>query len=189
MLEDYSAINRSYWERLERGELTKPEVLTGRFYEFFRKYNLDTSLVSAFNDQYQLALGDTVCFHDNAYELVKSLSGRVEQYVVTNGTRVAQERKLANSGLGAMMNGIFISELLGAEKPSPAFFDAVWARIGRRPADEVLIVGDSLTSDMRGGNNAGILCCWYNPAGKPLPKELRIDYDIRNLQQVSDICK
>ena len=189
MLEDYSAINRSYWERLERGELTKPEVLTGRFYEFFGKYHLDTALVPAFNEQYQLALGDTVCFHDNALEVVKSLSGRVEQYVVTNGTRVAQERKLANSGLGAMMDGIFISELLGAEKPSPVFFDAVWASIGKRPAEEVLIVGDSLTSDMRGGNNVGIPCCWYNPANKPLPADLHIDYHIQNLRQVLDICE
>ena len=189
MLEEYSAINRKYWERLERGEITKPEVLTGRFYEFFGNYGLDTSVVPAFNAQYQLSLGDTVCFHDNAPEVIRALSAKVKQYVVTNGTRIAQERKLKNSGLGEKMAGIFISELVGAEKPSVTFFDAVWAEIGRYNSDEVMIVGDSLTSDMRGGNNAGIICCWYNPGSKPVPQDLRIDYNITSLEQVLDICK
>ena len=183
----YSAINRSYWERLERGEVTKTQVLVGRFREFFAGEGIDPALAEAFNEQYQLRLGDTVCFMDNSYELIRSLRGRVGQYAVTNGTRVAQERKLKKSGLGELFDGVFISELVGAEKPSPLFFDRVFAAIGPVARQEVLIVGDSLTSDMTGGLLAGIRCCWYNPKGLPVPEGMALHYTIGNLNQVKDI--
>lgn len=109
-------------------------------------------------------------FRDDAGSLVARLKGRVRQYAVTNGTRVAQERKLSRSGLDRMLDGVFISEIVGTEKPGAAFFDAVFSQIGPCCRDEVMIVGDSLTSDMQGGRSAGILCCWYNPLGEPRPQ-------------------
>lgn len=187
MLADYSEINRKYWKMLERGELTKPQVLEGRFYEFFGKYGLNTAVVPAFNREYQVRLGDTVVFNDDAYALVQRLAGRVKQYAVTNGTRVAQERKLRASGLDALLDGVFISELVGAEKPMQGFFDAVFTAIEQYAKDEMLIVGDSLTSDMRGGNNAGIRCCWYNPEAQPGDVSLRIDHEIRDLREVEKL--
>lgn len=188
MLADYSVINRGYWQRLERGEITKPQVLEGRFRDFFGKYNLDTDCAPAFNAQYQISLGDTFCFHEGGLETVQALRGKVKQYAVTNGTRVAQERKLRCSGLAELLDGVFISEDIGIEKPGIGFFNRVWEEIGPYAADEVIIVGDSLTSDIQGGNNAGILCCWFNPHKKPAPDNLRIDYNIQHLQQVLDIC-
>lgn len=187
MLADYSQINRSYWQRLERGEITKPQVLEGRFCEFFRKYGLDTGCVSAFNARYQIALGDTFCFHEGGLEVVQSLQGKVKQYAVTNGTRIAQERKLKGSGLADLLDGVFISEELGTEKPGIGFFHRVWDKIGSFAPGEVMIVGDSLTSDIQGGNNAGILCCWFNPQGKPAPEHLRIEYTVNSLSQILDI--
>ena len=187
MLADYSTINRSYWQRLERGELTKPQVLEGRFLEFFSKYGIDTGCAAAFNAQYQISLGDTFCFHDGGLETVQALRGKVRQYAVTNGTRIAQERKLKGSGLAELLDGVFISEILGVEKPGIGFFQQVWKQIGTYAPDEVMIVGDSLTSDIQGGNNAGILCCWFNPAGKPAPENLRIDYNIQTLSQILDL--
>ena len=187
MLARYSAINQSWWQRLERGEATKPQVLLGRFEEFFSQEGLPCSVAEEFNREYQLRLGDTVIFRDGADALVRSLSGRVRQYAVTNGTLVAQSRKLERSGLNRLLDGAFISDRIGAEKPSPAFFQAVFAAIGPCRRDEVMIVGDSLTSDIQGGNNAGILCCWYNPQGLPRPDRPRADWDIRSLTQVPDI--
>lgn len=187
MLADYSTINRSYWQRLERGELTKPQVLEGRFLEFFSKYGIDTGCAAAFNAQYQISLGDTFCFHDGGLETVQALRGKVRQYAVTNGTRIAQERKLKGSGLAELLDGVFISEILGVEKPGIGFFQQVWEQIGTYAPDEVMIVGDSLTSDIQGGNNAGILCCWFNPNGAPAPENLRIDYNIQTLSQVLDL--
>lgn len=183
----YSATNQRYWRRLENGEITKAQVLVGRFEEFFAREGIDPALAASFNEEYQLRLGDTVCFMDRSYELIARLRGRVRQYAVTNGTRVAQERKLERSGLGKLFDGVFISELVGAEKPSPAFFNYVLEQIAPVDKSEVLIVGDSLTSDMRGGLQAGIPCCWYNPKGLPLPEGMELDYIIHDLNQVEDI--
>lgn len=189
MLADYSQINRGYWQRLERGELSKPEVLVGRFREFFGKYSLNTDCAAAFNDDYQLALGDTVRFFPGAWETVNAFKGRILQCAVTNGTSIAQHCKLKNSGLGEIFDQVFISDEIGFEKPTVAFFDAVWKKIGNYDPNEVLIIGDSLTSDIQGGNNVGIKTCWFNPDGAPLPKNLRIDYDIRSISEVLDILR
>ena len=189
MLAQYSEINHKYWKMLERGEMIKPEILVGRFKEFFEKQGLDVSVAAAFNEDYQFELGNTVCFEENAMEVILSLKPEVKQYAVTNGTRVAQKRKLANSGLDKQFEKAFISDEIGVEKPMLGFFDAVWAEIGDYPKKEVLIVGDSLTSDMQGGVNAGILTCWYNPKGVDNTSGLKLDYEIRNLAQVLDIVK
>ena len=189
MLADYSAINAGFWRRLETGELTKPQVLNGRFQVFFQKYGLDISCAEAFNADYQLALGDTICFCPNALETLNALKGQTLQCAVTNGTAVAQKKKLAVSGLAQIFDYVFISDEIGIEKPNVGFFEAVWDNIGIFSPDEVLIVGDSLTSDIRGGNNAGIQTCWYNPKGLPAPDDLRIDYNIRDLAEVLQILK
>ena len=124
MIARYSAINRSYWERLERGELTKPEVLVGRFREFFSLYGLPVDRVEEFNRNYQRDLGETIVFCDDAPEVIRALRPYVRQYGVTNGTRYAQERKLARSGLDSLLDGVFISEIIGYEKPAPGFFES-----------------------------------------------------------------
>ena len=187
LLARYSQINRTYWRRLERGELTKPQVLLGRFEEFFAQEGLNCRDIPAFNQEYQLRLEDTVEFRDDAGSLVARLKGRVRQYAVTNGTRVAQERELSRSGLDRMLDGVFISEIVGTEKPGAAFFDAVFSQIGPCCRDEVMIVGDSLTSDMAGGCGAGIPCCWYDPKGLPVPEDLPIRHTIRNLNEIPSI--
>lgn len=184
MLRRYSAINKSWWQRLERGECTKPETLVGRFRDFLAGEGLDSSLAPELNGKYQLYLGDTIVYRDDSYQLVQSLRGRVKQCVVSNGTVVAQTKKLRLSGLGALMDGIFLSEELGVEKPNLAFFDAVFAKTGISDRRQVLIVGDSCTSDILGGNNAGILTCWYNPQGEARTVDCHVDYEITRLQQV-----
>lgn len=187
MIARYSTINKKYWERLERGEITKPQVLVGRFEEFFKSEGIITDCAPEFNKEYQVRLGDTICFCDDGYELVKSLKGQVKQYAVTNGTKVAQDKKLTKSGLINLFDDVFISEVVGVEKPGIGFFEKVWEKIGTYEADEVMIIGDSLTSDMQGGNNAGILCCWYNPKGAVNDKGVKIDYEIDDLQKVKEI--
>ena len=189
MLQRYANINRGYWERLERGELTRDQVLVGRFQEFFEKEGLDVSAAPVFNEAYQQALGDTIVYCDDSYQIIDSLRGKVKQYVVSNGTIVAQEKKLRLSGLGALMDGIFLSEELGVEKPNKAFFDKVFEEIGDIDRDAMLIVGDSLTSDIRGGNNAGIRTCWYNPGHAALIEGVHVDYEITDLHEVYDLLK
>ena len=187
MVERYSRINKEYWERLERGELSKPEILVRRFADFFASEGLDASKAPEFNEQYQVGLGDTVVFCDDSYELLSSLRGRVKQYAVSNGTVVAQTRKLRRSGFDRLLDGVFLSEELGYEKPATEFFDRVFAAIGEPDRERVLIVGDSLTSDITGGNRAGIRTCWYNPKGEPNLTAAHADYEIRDLHGILDI--
>ena len=187
MVARYSAINDAYWKRLERGEITKAEVLVGRYRDFFSEIGVDPSLAETFNARYQVALGDTVVYRDDSLEIVKALHGKVKQYVVSNGTVIAQTRKLERSGLGRWMDGIFLSEQLGAEKPSPRFFEQVFAALPDIPKEDMLIVGDSLTSDMQGGLNAGVPTCWYNPQSLPRPADMAIAFEIQNLQQIYEL--
>jgi len=189
MIHRYSSINKKYWEMLERGEITKPEVLVGRFNEFFTEYGIPTTYAENFNKEYQIRLGDTICFYDDAFELLKSLKGRYKQFAVTNGTKVAQDKKLNKSGLIHLFDDVFISEIVGIEKPGIGFFEYVWEHIGEYDKSEIMIIGDSLTSDMKGGNNAGIICCWYNPNHAENTSGVHIDYEISNLQILPDILK
>ncbi len=187
MVERYSKINVKYWKMLERGEITKSRVQKGRFEEFFKLEGIEFCNIDELNRIYRTALGDKIFFNDNSFELLKSFKGKIKQYAVTNGTVEAQENKLSRSGLNEIFDGVFISDKIGAEKPSKAFFDEVFDRIICCNKDEILIIGDSLTSDILGGNNSGIKCCWYNPDGKKNDTNLRIDYEIKNLNEIKDI--
>lgn len=189
MLERYSKINRRYWEALERGEISKPEVLVGRFRSFFQEEGIACPDVEAFNASYQQKLGEKFFENERSLELCQRLKKRVKQYVVTNGTVEAQKNKLRYSGLGACMDGTFISDEIGAEKPTREFFQAVFDVIGQPQPGEVMIVGDSLTSDMRGGNTAGLICCWYNPRKQINTTNVRIDYEIESIWEVEKICE
>ncbi len=191
MIERYAEINKRYWERLERGEVTRSQVLLCRFEEFFSQEGIVTDCAAEFNREYQRQLGENVFFCDDSYELLSQLksSGQVKQYAVTNGSKVAQDGKLNKSGLIHLFDDVFISEVVGVEKPGVEFFDHVWSVIGHYTPDEVMIVGDSLTSDIKGGNNAEILCCWYNPKGLENNKGVRVDYEIRHLKEVMDILE
>ena len=187
MLSRYSAINTSFWERLERNEITKAQVLTGRFEQFFSEYGIDTGIISAFNAEYQHKLGDTIVYRDDSYNVVTALKERVRQYVVSNGTIIAQTKKLRLSKFGELMDGVFLSEQLGIEKPNVAFFEKVFSDLQPEDLSKVMIVGDSLTSDIRGGMNAGIKTCWYNPKKAPVPEQYRVDYVISDLRELIGI--
>lgn len=189
MLLRYSKINRKYWERLERNKITKQQVLTERFIEFFKSEKIDFNDIDKFNDEYQMRLGDKSFPCDNALETVMALKGKYKQYAVTNGTKIAQQRKLKQSGLVNIFDDIFISDEIGCEKPSIEFFDAVQEKIGTFDKNEVMIIGDSLTSDMQGGNNAGILCCWYNPLGLENKYDIKINYEIKDIAEILEILK
>ena len=186
MLSCYSAINRSWWEKLERGEATRRDVFIERLREFFAVYGISYDDYDRFNTRYQEALGEAAFPMDDCLTLLAGLKPRFRMYVVTNGSKRAQDLKLAKSGLDKLMHGIFISEEVGYQKPLKAFFDVVKEKTGYVD-EETLIIGDSLSSDMLGGNNAGIRCCWYNPNGAQPKDGVKVDYEIRNLWELCGI--
>ena len=120
---------------------------------------------------------------------IEKLRKDYRQFAVTNGTLVAQSRKLKKSGLGDLLQEAFISDQIGYEKPNIEFFDHVLERIGFYDKEEIMIIGDSLSSDMQGGNRAGIVCCWYNPNHLENAKNVRIDHEIDNLWKIEEILK
>lgn len=190
-LEVYKNINDKYWKMLEKGQMTREEILTGRFEEFFDLYDItyDERLVNDFNLFYQEELGKQVFFNDCAEEVLRKLSKDYKQYAVTNGSKVAQSGKLKNSGLDKVFDGVFISEDLGVDKPYKEFFDIVFDQIGSDNRDDYIIIGDSLTSDIRGGNNAGIRTIWYNKDGKENIHGVRVDYMVDKLSDIPAIIK
>ncbi len=186
MVARYNEINNHFWRLLERGEITKQQTLIGRFEAFFQNEGI-TADAAAFCEAYEKGTTDSVWFIENSCDLLASLKGKVKQYAVTNGVLELQRIKLAKSGFDKIFDGVFISDEVGYEKPSMAYFDYVLDRIEPCRKEEMLIIGDSLTSDMTLGNNAGIPTCWYNPHGMPNNRGVKVDYEIRSLNEVLNI--
>lgn len=194
IVKTYSAINDKCWKLLERGEVEKSWVLIHRFEELFSYLHVKDVDVKEFQQRYQYKLGSVFYFQDDAKTLLARLKKDFKQYIVTNGVEDTQRRKLGLSGIAELVDDIFISECMGYEKPNPGFFEGCVRRMqqeGITPdKSKMLIVGDSLTSDMKGGNRFGIDCCYYR---KGLPKEpsvidgVKVDYIIDNLWEVEQI--
>ena len=187
MLACYIQINKKYWKLLECGEMEKERILVERFVEFFEKEGIRTDVASEFNKAYQLALGDTIVFNDDALEIIKAQKKNYQIIIVTNGTAIAQKKKLERSGLDKIADNIFISEEVGYEKPSIHFFERVIAKAGIDDVSRAVIIGDSLTSDIQGGVNAGIDTCWYNPKEDVNDTNLKPTYIIKNLHELCEI--
>ena len=135
--------------------------------------------------------GDKLVFIDGALEVLQKIKsdGKIRQFVVTNGLVANQKRKLEGPELSPIFEYAFISDEVGFEKPTIEFFNKVFEKIGNVPKNRILIIGDSLTSDIRGGNNAGIKTCWFNPSGKKNTKNVTVDYEISDLRQILNIIE
>ena len=186
----YSVINRSYWLRLESGELSKEQVTVGRFRTFFEELGITHVSPEELNVDYQRELGSVFFFMEGAKELVALLKERgYRQYVVTNGVNATQANKMRLSGLDRIMDGVFVSELMGYPKPRKEFFDGCLAALSDVDRNKCILVGDSLTSDMRGAENAGIASCWFNPEKQEKDVDVRTDYEIRRLEELISILE
>ena len=186
MLSVYSEINKNHWYLMETGHMKKNDMLISRFKEFFSLYDIPISIAEEFNLEYQKRLGDKVFFIPGAYEVLNSLSGEYILCAATNGTKTSQSAKLEKAGLNSLFDYLFISEDIGFEKPDPRFFSRVFSTLGIDDHREVMIVGDSLSSDIKGGIDSGLVTCWYNPSRK-VSESLEPDYIIEHLYQIKDI--
>lgn len=183
LLARYNAINRRQWELLEDGVLTREQVLLRRFEILFEEQGIQASAAGV-GERYESLLADGYQFLPGAEELLRTLYVRYRLYLASNGSAAVQAARIASSGIGRYFEGIFISEELGADKPSKAYFDRCIAQIPSFDPARALMVGDSLTSDIRGGINAGIRTCWYNPSGRAPDRDIRPDYVIHSLSEL-----
>ena len=187
MLVCYSQINKKYWQLMETGKIKKDKMLVERFIEFFSNKGINADIAAEFNKEYQIALCDTIVFNDDAIDIIKHQKKICKIIIVTNGTKVVQEKKLESSGLNDIVDNVFISELVGFEKPNVKFFEKVISEAGIKDLKEALIIGDSLTSDIQGGHNIGIDTCWYNPKNEENETLLKPTYIIKNLHELENI--
>lgn len=179
----YSAINDDCWKKLERGEMTRNEVLTGRFARFFEQIGADRDPAETWR-RYESNIGETGFLLPGALELLAELSGSYELYAASNGTATVQDRRIERAGIAPYFKEIFISQRLGFNKPDKRFFELCFAKIPEFDKARAAIVGDSLTSDIKGGKNAGITTVWYNPHGKCADGDLRPDYEVTSLDML-----
>ncbi len=180
----YREINEGLWRALERGEIQKDFLEVERFSRFLGELGLPDDPAAVGTEEYPAELARGSDLLPGALEVCRALAETSALYLVTNGITRVQKARLRESPLAPLIAGIFVSEEAGAAKPSPAYFDYVFARIGEDRRRDCLIVGDSLTSDMAGGIAVGIDTCWYNPARRALPPGMRVTFRISSLEQL-----
>ncbi len=182
----YNELNIRYWERLESGELTRPQVLLGRFVQLLKEIGSDAD-PAALRDLYEDNLSHGHFFVEGAEELLQALAGRFRLFLISNGTAVVQEGRLRSAGIAPFFEDIFISEHVGANKPEKAFFDRCFERIPCFDPERSLVLGDSLTSDIRGGIACGLKTCWFNLRSRPPRPDIRPDFTVVSLSEVPSL--
>ena len=182
----YSAINDRHWKRLEKGLTTRDRLKVERFSDFFAVmgYDGDPALMAK---DYVTALSRQSQLLDGAFELISSLHGKCQLYIITNGIASVQKSRFGSCALAPFFDKCFISDEMGCAKPEKRFFDLVADAIPCFNSAEALVIGDSLSSDIQGGIGAGLHTCWYNPTGKPIPAGMDITYTVSALWEIQKI--
>lgn len=183
LLEDYHTLNQRYWQAFETGKITKDQIMGYRFTEYFRGIgkDIDGDEAEALHRDH---LNHSAILMEDALEICSYLSRKYDLYVVTNGVSDTQYMRLRQSGLEPYFQAVFVSEAAGSQKPLREFFDYCFSSIRNSDPSGILIVGDSLTSDIKGGNDAGIDTCWFNPSVQPLTAGVHVDYEIQKLKEL-----
>lgn len=182
----YSQINKRHWEMLERGEITRDQVKVFRFAQLFEALGVEADAKDAAMD-YERLLAIGHYFLPGAEEAVASLSTKYRLFLASNGTASVQKGRMTSANLYRFFEKVFVSEEIGANKPSKEYFCRCFAQIMGFDREKALIVGDSLTSDILGGNRAGIATCWVNPKGAPRREDIHVDYEIKALSELEGL--
>ncbi len=182
----YSRINDEEWKRLERGETTRDRLVVHRFERLFEALGV-TRDAPVTKRIYERRLGDQHTYLPGAREALETLATRYDLYLVSNGTCIVQDRRLADAALLPLFREVFISERVGLKKPDASFFDHVFTVIGEERRATAAIIGDSLTSDIRGGVNAGIRTVWVNTRALPADPALTPTLTVPSLAEAVDL--
>lgn len=182
----YSAINLSCWKALERGELTRDNLKPYRFQRLFEEIGAAPCDCAAVNDTYESNLAHQAFLLDGALEFVQKLHQHCKVYLATNGLTVPQTGRFSRSAVKPYVDGIYISEQIGHSKPDKEYYDYIFNDLGITDKSRVIMVGDSLTSDMLGGRNAGLTTCHFLNGNAPSGSDL-CDYEIQTYDEFFDI--
>lgn len=186
ILARYSEINQAQWKLLELKQITRDELKPRRYELLFEEFGIDCSPKQAAS-VYEQQLGIGHYFMDGAEEALQRLSQSYRIYIVSNGTAVVQHSRIESAGIEKYISGLFISQEVGADKPSLAFFDRVFGSISDFSKDETVIIGDSLSADIKGGIAAGIATIWFNPGNVSNESGIIPHYEIQKLSQLDEL--
>ena len=184
----YRRINHEIWRQFEQGKISQDRLRPRRFELLFETIHIDSDPVK-FSVTYIRNLAEAAYLIDGAEKVVKSFVGRVGLVLITNGLKEVQRSRLAKSTIGDCFSAIVISDEIGASKPDSKIFKVAFERMGNPKKEDVLIVGDSLSSDIKGGNEYGIDTCWFNPARLARDQDVEIRYEIRHLDELRGIVR
>ena len=187
VLDRYSYINKLHWQMLERKELTREQVLVQRFAALFSEQGIETD-PKAVAASYETNLSIGHYFLPGAEEAVARLSKKYKLYLASNGTARVQAGRLASANISHYFQEIFISQEIGANKPEQIYFQRCFDKIPGFDPSKCMMVGDSLTSDILGGKNAGIATCWVNPTHASAG-EIHPDYEIESIAQLEGLLE
>ena len=182
----YSQINKHIWEEFERGEITADRLRVERFERFSKKIKIDFDAVS-FSKAYAKFLGEGAYLFDDSVEVIDYLSKKYKLALVTNGLKDVQKSRISKTPLKDYFQELIISDEIKISKPDPRIFDYALDKLDHMDKSKVLMIGDSLTSDMQGGINAGIDTCWYNPNHLENKSGLNLTYEIHSLNELKEI--
>jgi putative hydrolase of the HAD superfamily len=185
-LDVYRQVNHQIWSDFEKGLITQFEIKTKRFEILARA--LDVSYNAAlFSKDYLKYLSEGTHLIEGADTLLAYFHSAYSLALITNGLKDVQRPRIKASHIGHFFREVVISEEIGYAKPDPKFFEVTLQKIGNPPSDSVLIIGDSLSSDIMGGTLSGIDTCWYNPEQKKASHDVTVTYEIKNLYQLRDL--
>lgn len=182
LYERYRQINQDLWRQHELGLVEREELIYLRFEKLFKEQEIGCCS-RRFEDTYQFELGEGCHYIEHAVEILDDLKDRYRMYVVTNGVEETQRKKIHTAHIDEYMDNLFISGAIGFQKPRKEFFDACFSEIEGFCKDKCMIIGDSLTSDMKGGIQAGIHTCWFNPGFKK-NESFYVDREIHSLLEL-----
>lgn len=185
-LRAYQQINAQMWRAFEQQQITQAELRVKRFEQLFEALSIP-ALPPTFSTAYLEHLAGCTELIDGAEALLKALHPAYHIAILTNGLKDVQRPRLMRSAIRGYITELVISEEVDAAKPDPAIFEIAFARMGRPPKAEVLMIGDSLTSDIQGARQYGLDACWYNPAHQPRPTGLEITYEIGALSELEAV--
>lgn len=182
----YETINSALWAALEKGTITQERIKVERFSKLLDRVGVAQS-AEDMATAYIEALGRQSILLDGAEALVAKLSKTHRLAIVTNGLTKVQENRIAKSIIAGYFDAIVISETIGVSKPDPAIFEATFRQLGISDFKRVLMIGDSLTSDIKGAHNAGLDSVWFNPQGLPNTSGVHPTYEVRNFEALATV--
>ncbi len=179
----YNRINKACWKAFEHGEISRTELRSRRFELFFSEIG-EQADEKEFARSYLANLAEAGYLLEGARQLVEQLAGSYRLAMVTNGLKEVQRPRLARSGLQPFFQAVVVSDEIGHSKPNAGFFEHTFSEIGQPAKEKVLIVGDNINADIRGGMEFGIHACWYNPGGEENPFDMQPTYEIGQLSHL-----